>query len=643
MSLELTWLPPDPEWTDELRRLRAAAPDAEAWPRLLRLAGCRMSTVEAARLDRELGRQVALAGPPTSLERVRVAMLGSATMHHLLAGLRIAGLRRGLWLEIYEGGYGQYVQEALEPPAALLEFHPEVVVFVLDAEHMAQLAENGERPALAHLERCWRSVQERFGAAVMQQAGLPRFADLLGSNEDRLAESPQARLAALNTALRAAAQASGVALLALDRYVQLGGVDAWHDPALWHVAKQEVHPNAAAIWGELLARLIAAVRGRSKKCLVLDLDNTLWGGVLGEEGAAALRIGQGGAEAEAYLAFQQYCLRLRERGVLLAVCSKNDEATARAAFAVHPEMPLRMPSRMPLRLSHFASFAANWDDKATNLRRIAGELNLGLDALVFFDDNPAERELIRRELPEVAVPETCGDPAGFVQSLSRAGYFEAVFVTEDDRRRAEAYAAERMRHVPVAQVTEMRGYLRGLKMRMRLQPFDEANLPRIVQLANKTNQFNLTVSRPSAETVRQWMRAPEMLTWQAQLEDRFGDSGTIALLAGEVCRGGSFDVRLWLMSCRVFGREVEQACLNAVVETLRARGVSRLVAPYRRTAKNGLLAERLTALGFVRSGTGEAEIQHWELALESYVPQACSIVVEDERAAGRTATPAQVV
>ena len=635
---ELCWLPMQSEWSAALRRLRSVPGTSGAWPELRRLAGHRMTPVELTRLNRELLRQAEAAGIPQSLERVRLALLGSSTTHHLLAGLRAAGLRRGLWIELFEGGYGQYLQQALEPSAALRSFAPEMVVFALDAIHLLQLTEDGTRPALQQLQRCWHSMQTTFGATVVQQTGLPRFEDLLGNNEFRLPDSPQTRLAALNAELRPVAAAKGVPLLAVDRYVNWGGIDAWHDPALWHLAKQEVHPSAAALWGDLLARVIAAARGRSKKCLVLDLDNTLWGGVLGDEGAAALRIGQGSAVAEAHFALQEFCLRLRERGVLLAVCSKNDEEIARAAFQSGGEMPLK--------LSDFACFVANWRDKASNLREIASQLNLGLDALVFLDDNPAERALIRQELPEVAVPELDEDPANFVRSLTRAGYFEALAITEEDRLRAGQYGSDRTRLPPTASVTDVRGHLRGLAMRVTFSSFDEDSLERIVQLANKTNQFNLTTLRLGPERVRQWIAAPEMLTWKARLTDRFGDHGIITLLAGELRVDGTFELLLWLMSCRVFGREVEHACLNVVVEELALRGVSRLIAPYRPTAKNGLLTERLVALGFMLQGEDGAETQHWELRIATYVPAVHSITLEPPaplRKAGAIAVTADVL
>ena len=269
------------------------------------------------------------------------------------------------------------------------------------------------------------------------------------------------------------------------------------------------------------------------------------------------------------------------------------------------------------RLDHFACIRANWRDKASNLREIAATLNLGLDALVFADDNPAERALVRRELPEIAVPELGDDPAGFTRILARAGYFEAVHVTADDRLRADRYARERARAEQAGTITDMPSYLASLDMKATLSPFDEPGLERIVQLANKTNQFNLTTRRLRSDEVRGWMRDPCQLSWQVRFTDRFGDHGIIALMAGGLEPHRDFRLSLWLMSCRVFGREVEHACVNALLAALAPRGVGRILAPYTPTAKNGLLRERLNALGFTLDHVSEIGVELWTLPVTS--------------------------
>ena len=350
----------------------------------------------------------------------------------------------------------------------------------------------------------------------------------------------------------------------MDTWAATSGIAHWYDPALWYRSKQEVHPRAGTLYGDQLGRLLAAIKGLSAKCLVLDLDNTLWGGVIGDDGLDGIVLGQGSTVGEAYLALQRYCLQLSQRGVILAVCSKNDEAHAVAPFEQHEDMVLRRKD--------IACFVANWRDKATNLRQIAQTLNIGLDSLVFMDDNPAERALIRRELPMVQVPELPEDPAEYVPLLASAGYFEAVELTPEDRQRTEAYRGNAERELLRQSTTDMAGYLQALHMKLSWQPFSVQSLKRIVHLNQKTNQFNLTTLRYSETDLLERMRDPEYVTLQLRLSDVYGDSGVIGLVVAHHVvahhvvasqdSGGVLEIESWLMSCRVLGRQVEEATLN---------------------------------------------------------------------------------
>ena len=282
---------------------------------------------------------------------------------------------------------------------------------------------------------------------MIHQLALPVHPPLLGSNEHRLAGSRAGFIAALNAELRRLADSDGVDVLALDEQAARDGIAAWHNPELWHRAKQEVTPAAAPMYGDLVMRLVAAHRGRSYKALVIDLDNTIWGGVVGDDGVEGLVLGQGSALGEAFVQFQHYARELSRRGIILAVVSKNDEKNALEPFERHPEMALKRDD--------IASFIANWSDKPANLRAVAEELNIGLDALVFVDDNPFERDLVRRELPMVAVPEVTDDPTTYAQTLADAGYFEAVAITAEDRARSGQYQSNRQRNELKASATDL--------------------------------------------------------------------------------------------------------------------------------------------------------------------------------------------
>jgi len=617
---DLYWLPLDDGLGQTLKDLQQAG--TATWRELVACAGSRLDFVQTNKLDR-IVRQRFPAGPPPEVgaqDRLRLAVLGSSTTDHLLPGLRVGALRRGLWLDLWQGDYGLYFSQLADPPEALRAFAPTSVLLTLDSRHLAAGLDlrAGEAAARDHLRwtgdrlrQAWRMAREKLGAGVLQQTLLPVLPGLVGSNEHRLAGSPAAFVNALNEALRAAADEERVDLVAIDQQCARYGLAAWYDPRLWHRAKQEIAPGATPLYGDLVARLLAAKAGRSRKCLVLDLDNTLWGGVIGDDGLERIVLGQGHAVGEAYVDLQIAVRALAQRGVILAVCSKNDEANAWLPFDSHPEMVLKR--------GDIACFVANWNDKAANLREIAARLNIGIDSLVFLDDNPFERNLVRRELPEVAVPEVPDDAAFYAQTLADAGYFESTSLSEEDFARGAQYQANAQRSSALAEHSDMAGYLASLDMRLLWSPFDELNLTRIVQLTNKTNQFNLTTRRTTEEEVRARMAAPDKLTLQFRLLDRFGDNGIIALVEGSLA-GDTLTVDSWLMSCRVLKREVERATLQVLAEEAKRMGATRLVGLYRPTAKNAMVADHYRTLGFTHLSDDAEGGSAWTLHLQDLVP-----------------------
>jgi FkbH-like protein len=330
-------------------------------------------------------------------------------------------------------------------------------------------------------------------------------------------------------------------------------------------------------------------------------------------------LGQGSALGEAFLSIQRYAVDLSKRGVVLAVCSKNDEANALLPFEKHPEMLLRR--------SHIACFVANWHDKAANLRVIAERLNLGLDSLVFLDDNPFERNQVRKELPMVSVPELPEDPALFVQCLAEAGYFEATSLTTEDLDRSQNYLANQKRDDFKNSTSDMAGYLAGLNMSLHWGAFSLLDLKRVVQLINKTNQFNLTTRRYSEEDVLEFIKNPNFLTLQFRLVDRFGDNGIIGLIIAKLGAGGVKEMHLetWLMSCRVLGRGVEKAMLYVLSEECRKRGIFHLIGEYQPTPKNGMVADHYRTLGFSQLESGGELNTLWSLDLHLKTPEAAPL------------------
>ena len=609
MSLDLSWLPEVPAWRELLDAARQLPPE-KAFAEFHRLANTRMDFVRAGQLDKAVQRFLAQRGGPPETPVVRLALLGSSTFSHLLPGVRLGALRRGLRVEVYTGLYGLYRQELADPNSGLYQFRPEIVCFAFDAQHLAPTENVALPDAMANLRYCWQTAQEVLGCTVIQQTALPRLPLLMGNNEERLACSPANFLQQLNAAIRETAREAGVYLLSVDRWAAEDGLTQWFDPALWYSAKQEVHPRASVVYGDQLGRLLAATRGRSAKCLVLDLDNTLWGGVIGDDGVDGIVLGQGSPTGEAFVAFQRYAKQLAGRGVILAVCSKNDLSNAVAAFDTHPEMILRQ--------SDIACFVANWQDKAENLRYIAQTLNIGLDALVFADDNPAERRLIRSELPMIAVPELPDDPALYVQCMVDAGYFEAVEITAEDRERTQLYRANASRESLRQTSTDLGSYLNGLDMQLFWSPFDAAGFKRIVQLINKTNQFNLTTRRYTDAEISGLMRDPDVVTLQLRLTDVHGDNGMIGVVIGRRNPDAELEIDTWLMSCRVLGRGVEEATLNILTQRAAEMGCKRLVGQYRPTAKNAMVAEHFAQLGFELAATSDDGSTRWTLSLDRF-------------------------
>ena len=632
MLNSLPWLPEISDWRVRLRDLRSILDPAERWKALAHLANSRLDFLSTTLIDKAFRNFCSEFEPLAECKRIRLAILGSSTLDHLLPSIRVGALRRGMVCTIYSGHYGQYLQEILAPESDLERFKPDAILLALDAYHLVESDIRSESPdqaqsALQLLRTVWGAAAERFRCPILQNTLLPVFPSLLGNNEHRLAFSPAEVVRLVNNGMRAAADEFGVHLVALDQESAQLGLSSWHDPSLWHHAKQEIAPAAAPLYGDLIGRLLAATSGRSYKCLVLDLDNTLWGGVVGDDGVPGLVLGQNSAVGEAYVQFQRYVLRLARRGVILAVCSKNDEVNARAPFTQHSEMVLKE--------ADIACFVANWQDKASNLRSIAKTLNIGLDSVVFVDDNPFERAQVRSELPMVAVPELPEDPAAYASLLSAAGYFESTGLTEEDRSRTAQYQDNADRHRLLESSSDMGAYLASLNMKLAGGPINADNLKRATQLINKTNQFNLTTRRYSEDEVAQLAADPSGIAVQLRLVDRFGDSGIICIVIGKL-QGTDLLLDSWLMSCRVLGRQVEEATFNIVSAQAIALGAQQLVGEFLPTPKNGMVKNLYERLGFEKQLEDTDGRSLWTFNLKNFTPVHTHI--EEQYAVGAYAT-----
>jgi len=389
----------------------------------------------------------------------------------------------------------------------------------------------------------------------------------------------------------------------------MAGYWTWADTNYWHLAKLPFHPDCNAIFADRFGSLLAAYRGKSRRALILDCDNTLWGGVIGDDGMDGIKIGQGSATGEAHLAVQKMALNLRERGVVLGVSSKNTDEIAMRVFKEHPDMLLRPDD--------IAIFRINWTDKAANIEDIAKTLNLGLQSIVFLDDNPAERARVRKALPEVGVPEVGDNAADYPSLVIQAGYFNSTRFSREDAKRADMYTQNAKRADALEALGDYGEYLASLNMKVSLRPFDETGRSRIAQLISKSNQFNLTTRRYSAAEIKDIQEAPDRFHLQVRLADSFGDNGMISVVIANKSES-DWIIDLWLMSCRVLGRRVEEVVLAHIVDAAKSAGVERLIGHYIPTDRNGIVEDHYAKLGFKREESDDRDCTVWALNIADY-------------------------
>jgi FkbH-like protein len=443
----------------------------------------------------------------------------------------------------------------------------------------------------------WHAVQQHCSARVVQHNFVTSANVPLGHLACRVAGSRYMMTQQLNVRLGVEA-GRDVSIVDCERLAAWIGKKEWFDSRYWHLAKHAVALKAVPLLARHTASVMAASLGLARKCLVLDLDNTLWGGVIGEDGLAGIRLGNG-PEGEAFVTFQEFLLRLKEKGVILAVCSKNDEEDARLPFEQHPDMRLG--------LDDISLFVANWQSKAENLLEIAKTLNIGVDSLVFVDDNPLERAEVRELAPEVEVIPLPPDPALYVETLAQYPGFETACLTEDDRRRTEQYVAKARGADLKRSVESLDEFHRSLQMQATVGHFDDIHLPRIAQLIGKTNQFNLTTRRYSLSQLKQMMDDPAYVHLYLRLRDRFTDHGLVSV-AIAIISESVLEIDTLLMSCRVMGRTVEATMLHELCRVAFDRGCTHIRGVYRPTAKNTPVKDLFSTYGFEHAGAEEGGV-----------------------------------
>jgi FkbH-like protein len=550
------------------------------------------------------------------LTQTRILILSASTASHLSDALIGTALRFKFLLDVTVAEYEEPEPWLERNRSELKENPPDFVLVASDSRMLKLTSKLGDEAAAAQmvgaaLARIAR-IAEVAGAATGRPVILQTLAgdpDAISFNMDLgLPGSPRFLTDEFNRNLVQRARQDSRLVLDVNALASLVGHSAWSAGRYWFAAKYPFATSMIPLYADNVMRIIAAQMGRSRRVLVLDLDNTLWGGIVGDDGIEGLALGSGSALGEAHSALQRMALSLKERGIILCVSSKNDEAIALDAFRNHPEMILREDD--------IVAFRVNWEDKAANIKAIADAIDLGLDSFVFLDDNPAERKRVRDALPAVAVPELPEDPSEWLGLFQAAGYFEQSGFSKEDQLRAGFYKANALRSAQLERIGDHDEYLRSLGMTLSIAPFESAGRKRIAQLISKSNQFNLTTRRYSEAEIEAMQSNSEVLTVQARLEDIFGDNGMISAV---ICRqtGRNWEVDTWIMSCRVLGRRVEETILQYLVEQARVRGITEIIGRYIPTAKNGLVRDHFDKLGFAQTGSQNGETT-WQLAIASY-------------------------
>lgn len=532
----------------------------------------------------------------TFLEK-KIAILGGSTTRDIRDILELFLLNYGIRPCFYESEYNQYYADGMFPNPALEEFHPDILYIHTSNRNIEQYPSLEDDRTLvtqklqAEYERfqaLWEHLHAVYGCPVIQNNFEPPLYRLLGNRDASDHRGRWNYIQRLNQMFYEYADTHqdfyihDICYEAADY-----GLERWSDPFYWNMYKYAMCVPAIPYTAFQLARIIKSIFGRNKKVLNLDLDNTLWGGVIGDDGPENIEIGQETSLGQTYAEFQDYLKQHKKLGVLLSVNSKNNEETALSGLERADSV---------LKREDFVAFRANWEPKSHNLYATAEELKLLPESFVFVDDNPAEREIVRQEVPGAAVPEIT-KVEEYIRVLDRSGFFEVTNFSEDDLKRNEMYLANEQRNRMQKNFSDYGDYLRSLEMKARIGAFDPAYFSRIAQLTNKSNQFNLTTHRYSQSEIEQIAADPQYLTLCGRLEDKFGDNGVVSIVIGRKEKD-VLHIELWLMSCRVLKRDMEYAMMDTLVKRCRDYGIRQIYGYFYPTAKNAMVKDFYALQGF---------------------------------------------
>lgn len=553
----------------------------------------------------------------------KIAILSGSTIGEIKPILELFLLHHGIQPEFYEGEYARYYENAVFDDGSLRAFAPDIIYVHTTVQNLSGIPcpadsdVEAEEKLAAEVLR-WQSFWDAccsMGAIVIQNNFEFPNVRVMGSFEAVDRRGAVRFVRRMNEALARYAEAHRGFLVNDINYLAAElGLDHWFSPTMWYAYQYALDLSAVPALCASIANIIKSLYGKNKKSIACDLDNTLWGGVIGDDGVQGIQLGEESPSGRAFTALQRYLKLVSQTGVLLNVNSKNEAEIAKSGFS-RPESVLHEED--------FICFTANWQPKDENLAQMASQLNLLPESFVFLDDNPAEREIVRRRFPQTAVPELT-EPEHYVRTLARSGYFEVTSLSADDKKRSEMYRENAQRAQAQAAFSDYSDYLRSLEMKAVIAPFDTAHAARITQLMNKTNQFNLTTRRYTDAEVSACMSDGNTLTLYASLADRFGDNGIVSALIGRV-QDGILTIEEWVMSCRVFKRDLELAVFDALIAYCRTHNITSIEGNYLPTAKNAYVRTLYPTLGFSQTAESE-EGTHYCFDIPAESAPLCSVI-----------------
>jgi len=556
-----------------------------------------------------------LKTPVDGLKQIRLAVLGDSATQLIAQAIKGMGIEYSMNLILFEADFNQIDQQILDPDSELYHFHSDVVL-IFESTHKILQKYNKKSPdarknfagdAVAHIRQLISTIQNKTNAKILFCNYTEEDDRVFGQYANKTEKSFSWQLRKLNFLLQELSlQLPDLYICDLSTIQNTIGRERFWSPSIYINTEMTVSIDALPYFAQSVVQIISALQGIFKKCVILDLDNTVWGGIIGDDGLENIQVGQLGI-GKAFTEFQYWIKKLQQRGIIVAVCSKNTESIAKEPFEKHPDMVLK--------LEDMAVFVANWENKPDNIRKIQKILNIGFDSMIFLDDNPFERNIVRENIPGITVPELPEDPALYLDYLYNLNLFETVSYSEEDAKRTQQYQKEAERIVFQESFTNEDDFLKSLNMVSETKSFDTFSIPRIAQLSQRSNQFNLRTIRYTEDEVKRIAQSDNYLTLSFTLEDKFGDNGLICAIILEKKDDKTLFIDTWFMSCRVLKRGMETYTLNAMVELAKANGYDQIVGEYIQTSKNEMVKDHYKTLGFQRVNA------LWQLDVHSYTPK----------------------